>query len=764
MNYTLVSRTTAAALLLGVLFLVPAAAEAQRRPQPPPQRPQPQVTDTVPDYILEGVTVTITRGETRAREVPQRIEVITRTDIERTPADELADLLKKQAAVDVIQYPGLLSGIGIRGFRPEFSGINQRTLLLIDGRPAGTTNLATIDPATIERVEVLKGPAAALYGSSAMGGAVNLITRRSAGDLRGNLGGGIGSFRARELDAHLGGNLSDQLDLDLAFRRFTRSDFRIGEGNFFRRRLGDTLALKLYPDGTTRAVPEIGDGVVRENSSFGQRTGSARFGYQLSPRLRTEARGEVFEANNVEAPGDLFAGTAFDGLKNLRRRTGEVSLAGTGGRQDPLIRLFATDEQSEHYATWAEDPFISFAERISTRGAQAQQTTRIGQGMVVSGVDRTATTSTSESYAAEDVRSAPFSPDWRVHSTAVFVHGQLNSQNERWGLSLGGRYDRITLELRETPHREDLEPGTERFSTFNPAAGLQLRPSGAVRLQASAGRAFVVPTAFQKAGLALPGAGTGVTSITIGNTELRPERSFTWDAGIGLGRPRGGLDAEVTYFRTRVSDRITGVLASFPEDQRPTTPEGDEVRQVQTYVNAAAAHMQGLEWRLAYDLGARTGFRYSLRLFANATHIFRSEETVTAAMVDAERFAGQPQFEPEQVFDALVFGDEFTSPIRNVADLTLNYGIEYDSMRGFSTRLSGRYVGERVDTDFTDFANITDIRYPPFMVLDLTTTLRLGERSRLGFVVSNLTNENYYEVRGYNLPGREYRLNLSLGF
>ncbi len=74
-----------------------------------------------------------------------------------TPSADLTDIVRKTAAVDVIQYPNLSSGIGIRGFRPQFSGLNQRTLLLIDGRPAGATNLSQINLNGIERIEVLKG-------------------------------------------------------------------------------------------------------------------------------------------------------------------------------------------------------------------------------------------------------------------------------------------------------------------------------------------------------------------------------------------------------------------------------------------------------------------------------------------------------------------------------------------------------------------------------------------------------------------------------
>ncbi|WP_164094667.1 TonB-dependent receptor plug domain-containing protein, partial [Serratia marcescens] len=76
------------------------------------------------------------------------------------------DQLKKNAGLDVIQYPNGLAGIGLLGLRPDFEfTINPRTLVLVDGRPSGSTSFTTIAPESIARVEVLKGPASALYGA-----------------------------------------------------------------------------------------------------------------------------------------------------------------------------------------------------------------------------------------------------------------------------------------------------------------------------------------------------------------------------------------------------------------------------------------------------------------------------------------------------------------------------------------------------------------------------------------------------------------------
>src|SRR5688572_21417632 len=133
-------------------------------------------TDTLKTQTLGQVVITATRSEVQRNKIPQSLTVINRKDIEKTGGQDFVDLLKKNASVNVVQYPGLLAGIGIRGFRPQTSGLNQRVLLLIDGRPAGAANIATINPSDIERIEVLKGPASALYGAQAMGGVVNVIT------------------------------------------------------------------------------------------------------------------------------------------------------------------------------------------------------------------------------------------------------------------------------------------------------------------------------------------------------------------------------------------------------------------------------------------------------------------------------------------------------------------------------------------------------------------------------------------------------------
>jgi outer membrane receptor protein involved in Fe transport len=734
---------------LAVAAALPVAARAQQEPRA---------------ATLDTLVVTTKRYPALRGELPQKIEVIGERDLERTPADELADVLKKQAALDVIQYPGLLSGIGIRGFRPEFSGIAKHTLLLIDGRPAGATNLATIDLNSIERIEVLKGPASSLYGSSAMGGAVNLVTRRSTGAFGGSASLAYGSWETLDLAARAGGSITRRLDADFGLTRFSRgADYRVGEGNLFRGWMGSTEAVKLLSPTGSERVAEGGDGAVRPNTQYTYGAGSGRLGWRFGDALRVDVRGEAFRADDVETPGDLYVDGDPGQRKNLERGSGDVALSGARGRHTALLRAYAGRELTDYFDTYAPDPYVSFTSETETRGFQLQDAVRLGAQALTVGVDYNRADETSRVFSGESTPAAPYSPDAATRSTAAFAEARLALPGGLSG-TLGGRFDRVALEIRETPLRPDWQPDEEAFSVFNPSAGLQYAAAPGLRLHGTVGRAFVAPDAFGRAGLSVQRGAAGVAAVAVGNPDLNPESSVTWDLGVGVERGALGMDADLTYFSTRVDDRITSVRASFHAGARPTTAAGDPVGSVSTYVNAAEARMSGVEWRLGWDLGALAARRYSLRLFANATHYLDREETARSVQVDAARFAGRTDFRPEEVAGALVFGAETGQQIRNVAGATVNYGVEWDDLRRFSTRLAGRYVGGRTDQDFTDFSRVSDIEYPAFMTLDLVSTLRLADRYAVSLLVDNLTDENYYEKRGFNLPGRTLRLRLTADF
>ena len=125
---------------------------------------------------LDQVVVTAARREQALKDVAVTTEVVTRREIEQTGASDLASVLTEQLGIELQGGHPAGAGIMLQGLGSE------RVLVLLDGQPvagriSGVFDLSRIPTSVIERVEVVKGPQSTLYGSEAMGGVVNIITR-----------------------------------------------------------------------------------------------------------------------------------------------------------------------------------------------------------------------------------------------------------------------------------------------------------------------------------------------------------------------------------------------------------------------------------------------------------------------------------------------------------------------------------------------------------------------------------------------------------
>jgi len=130
-------------------------------------------------YTLGEIVVTAGRVEEKKEDVSTHITVLTQEDIKQFFIEDLGDLLAREGFM-IQEYPNSLASVSIRGFRTETHGndLASHVLVLINGRRAGTGNLAKIMMDNVERVEIIRGPGSVQYGASAMGGVVNVITKK----------------------------------------------------------------------------------------------------------------------------------------------------------------------------------------------------------------------------------------------------------------------------------------------------------------------------------------------------------------------------------------------------------------------------------------------------------------------------------------------------------------------------------------------------------------------------------------------------------
>ena len=184
-------RQTPLALALGLVFVSSAYAE------------------TLPEFVGDTIVVTPTRFEESASRTAGNVIVITRQEIERTPATSVPDLLAGTVGTTVSPLYGALGIDASVSLRGSGSGgtATSNTLVLLNGQrlnpiDSGSIDWSLIPLSSIERIEIMPGSGTVLYGDRSTGGVINIITKKSA-DAR-YVSAGLGSYGLRELSGQTG--------------------------------------------------------------------------------------------------------------------------------------------------------------------------------------------------------------------------------------------------------------------------------------------------------------------------------------------------------------------------------------------------------------------------------------------------------------------------------------------------------------------------------------------------------------------------------
>jgi len=212
--------------------------------------------------VGDNTVLSANRTETPANQVGSAVTVITREQIEATRQTTVLEVLRSTPGVQVVQQggPGRLSSIFIRGAN------SAHTKVYIDGIPISNPaapnrafNFADLTTDNIERIEVLRGPQSAQYGSDAIGGVINITTRR---------GKGPPSARATFMGGHFGTHQE-------------RVGVSGGNDNFYYSVTGGYY----FTDGISVVSPRFG---ATEADSYQNITSSGRFGFKLSDQVNVD--------------------------------------------------------------------------------------------------------------------------------------------------------------------------------------------------------------------------------------------------------------------------------------------------------------------------------------------------------------------------------------------------------------------------------------------------------------------------------------------
>lgn len=513
--------------------------------------------------ILEDMVVTAGRVKEKREDISTNITIYTQEDIEQLSVQDLSDLLGKEGFM-IREYPNSTISVGIRGFRTETQGndLASHVLLLVNGRRAGTGNLAKISMDNVERVEIIRGPGSVQYGASAMGGVVNIITRKGRGKFNGSVEGTLGSWEHKEISAELSG---DMKNFD-----FSASASKSSQGDY------DT------PDG----VRYFNTGYdSKERFSFNG-------GFTFMPENRVGFTVSSYQGEGIGNPDYLSNNNK---VKYVDHALQSFDLYYDGQTQNSfLIWNFRYFQGKDEYETFdpAKQLSHTYFRDTNNRGAQAQITARWDIAHVTAGVDWT-DYSISNSYTIAGKENTYENP-------AAFIMAKTRLFGDKLVLSAGGRYDKYDVESDQGK--------TKNESNWSMSLGGVYKFIPDLSIRANYAEAFRMPTADELFMFNDYSAfGFGIWS---GNEHLKPESSKTYELGIDYSK--NSLTSSFTYFHTTFDDKISYTY--------------DDVAEITRYENIEGATLSGFEGNLQWDIGALFNWSYELIPHASFTVFTKYED------------------------------------------------------------------------------------------------------------------------------------------
>lgn len=512
------------------------------------------------ESTMETMVVTASRTQEAKREVSSNVTVISEEDIKASTASTVADVLVQQGFFVVTT--GDTSNVQIRGFGSlsMTTEYENSVLILLNGHRTGTSNVALAGLANVERIEIIRGPSAVQYGSSAMGGVINVITKRGKGDKPAvSIELGIGSDNLKRQKIAASG-ATNGFDYAFGGTNFSRDDLTMNDNERWHHSAIDhntTANLDLgytfdngHRVGVNYYYGDIKSDLTRNNGGF---------------------RGDVFafppvSANAEDTPYGTYA-----------KREENTTVSYTGRTQDKIYDWSTSYTKGGYEQKVPANPAYASAaykDDLETDAFNAQAGYNGSMVSLSAGTD----------YYNYDIKPSDLSSEkYSMRDVGLYATGKLRLMEERLIFSAGLRHDRFT--------NDGNTMSAEKDRQTTGSVGVAYLPLDWMKLRANYAEGFKMPSPTQLTGGAwyLP------------NYSLVPEQSKTWEFGTDINW--NYVNGSLTWFDSDWKNKIV-TQGSWPATR---------------YENLDAARLAGLEGFLSIDLGKAFRQNYNLKPYVGFT-------------------------------------------------------------------------------------------------------------------------------------------------
>lgn len=453
---------------------------------------------------LDEVVVTASRTEQTLSQTLSHTTVITRKEIESSQAADVPTLLRSLAGVEVYQSGGIgkQSSLFVRGTN------SSHTLVLVDGVRvnSATTGMTQIDQLMldqVERIEVVRGNVSSLYGSEAIGGVIQIFTRRGKGSPSFNGNIGAGSKNTQRASAGFGGEAAS-----------TTFNVQVS---------------KYKTDGVSAIKPSIVPNVNPDKDGYDNNSVSANVRHAFSDAHALSA--SLFDSNGTSQNDNAFGAKAdVNSSKSRVRKMAVASNNQFGKDWTSKVQLSQGVDDIQSYLNGMPDVVQGAQFKTTSDLFLWQNTLRIGEkNALIVGLEK---------LKQQVVASTPFTRNSRTDDSLFAGYT--------------GNYG---------AHQVQLNLRSDKYSDFGTAntwlLGYGFDATETWRLTASAATAFKAPTLND---MFYPFVDYGFGYSYVGNPNLKPERSRNNELGAHYSREGQRLD--VVYFDNRIHDLI--VINNLP--------------------------------------------------------------------------------------------------------------------------------------------------------------------------------------------------------
>jgi len=675
------------------------------------------------------------------------VSTITAEDIKKNPpVNDLSDIIRKMPGVNLTGNGasgsrGNNRQIDIRGMGPE------NTLVMIDGVPVSSRNSVRyswrgerdsrgdtnwVPAEMVERIEVIRGPAAARYGSGAAGGVVNIITKRPTNDWHGSLS----LYTSQPENSKEG-------------------DTRRANFNLSGPLAGDALTMRLYGN-LNRTDADAFDINTAENGSYA----AGREGVR-NKDINTVLSWKITPLQIIDfswgysRQGNIYAGDTQNSNSNASTDGLVESLYG-----DETNRMYRQSYGIAHNGIWDWGTSKLNFNYEKTNNTRLQEgTAGRTEGMINSD---TYATSRLESYRAGGEINFPLQllVDQTVTLGAEWNRDELNDPASMLAASATGvnlpgssgdpsqRSSKNSATISSLFFEDNIAatdsteviPGLrfdyhDQFgANWSPSLNLSQGLGDYFTLKAGIARVFKAPNLYQSTpGYLLSTRGNGCPiglsqCYLLGNNDLDAETSVNKE--IGLEFSNQGYVAGITWFRNDYKNKIVSGTEPVYSSTRP-------VYNVLRWENGGKAIVEGLEGNLTIPLIADT-----LEWRSNATYMFRSESKKTG------------------------------NPLSVIPEFTINSQLEWQATQDLSANINWTQYGrqkprQNVETNI-DTSSMTTQEISPYSVFGLSVNYDISKNLRANAGINNLFDKRIYRENSgastYNEPGRAYYAGVTMSF